>query len=199
MVNTEDFNVIRLNRKKIRSLLNNGAKSAEVINLIYVNDKQEGIRRETNDKGFVYFFRDEEIDDPEILNRIRNLVIPPAWTSVWICPNANGHIQAVGVDKNGRKQYRYHPLWNTIRSETKFFQLYEFGKSLPGMRKRIAGDLALPGLPRNKVLAAIISLMQFTGIRVGNNLYEKLYGSFGLSTLKDKHVKINGSEIRFSF
>lgn len=197
--NADEATTIRLTRKKLEKLLHDSVRSAEIINLVYVTDKDNGIRRERRGDGFVYLMDEREVEDPDTLFRIRSLVIPPAWTNVWICANPNGHIQVVGLDANGRKQYRYHPLWNAMRSETKFFQMYEFGKALPGMRKRISGDLALPGLPQQKVMAAIVSLMQFTGIRIGNNMYEKLYGSFGLSTLKDKHVKINGQEMRFSF
>ncbi len=109
------------------------------------------------------------------------------------------HLQATGIDTKGRKQYRYHPAWNALRSQTKFYHLYEFGKVLPAMRARMVHDLAQPGLPEEKVLAALVSIMQETGIRIGNSAYEKLNGSFGLSTLKDKHVKIAGSEVQFAF
>ena len=131
--------------------------------------------------------------------RIRQLVIPPAWKNVWICSRPNGHLQATGIDALGRKQYRYHPLWSEFRNQTKFYQLIEFGKALPCIREQLEKDLALPGLPQEKVLAAIVTIMQHTHIRIGNGMYEKLYGSFGLTTLKDKHVSLNGSQLKFSF
>lgn len=131
--------------------------------------------------------------------RIKHLVIPPAWQNVWICRLENGHLQATGFDTKNRKQYKYHPDWNKLRNQTKFYRLHDFGKVLPLIRLQIEKDLSLPGLPVEKVLAAVVGLMERTNIRVGNNFYEKLYGSFGLTTLKDKHVTIEGSKIKFSF
>ncbi len=139
------------------------------------------------------------IRDPKQLERIRRLVIPPAWQQVWICPLENGHLQATGTDIKKRKQYKYHPLWNTLRNQTKFYRLHSFGKAMPEIRRQLAKHLQLPGLPQEKVLAAVVSLMEITSIRVGNNFYEKLYGSFGLTTLKDKHVTVEGSALRFFF
>ena len=139
------------------------------------------------------------VNDKNTLQRIKSLVIPPAWEHVWICTLPNGHLQVTGVDVKNRKQYKYHSLWNSFRNQTKFFRLYEFGKALPAMRLKLEKDLALPGLPRQKVLATVVSLMERTHIRIGNNFYEKLYGSFGLTTLKDKHVSISGSSLKFSF
>ncbi|MEO6732330.1 MAG: DNA topoisomerase IB, partial [Ferruginibacter sp.] len=133
------------------------------------------------------------------LQRIRSLVLPPAWEDVWISTLENGHLQATGKDVKNRKQYRYHPSWNQLRNTTKFYRMLELGKVLPTIRKRLQHDLALPGLSKNKVLAVVISLMEKTGIRIGNEFYEKLYGSFGLTTLKDKHVDIRGSTIKFCF
>ncbi len=148
---------------------------------------------------FVYTLNGKKISDEATLMRIKKLVIPPAWTNVWICKDADGHLQATGLDVKNRKQYRYHPLWNTLRSLTKFSHLLDFGQALPAMKERIQHDISLPGLPLNKVLATIVSLMQCTCIRVGSSEYEKLYGSFGLTTLKDKHVKIERGGLRFSF
>jgi len=127
------------------------------------------------------------------------LVIPPAWENVWICHLENGHLQATGVDVKNRKQYKYHSLWNALRNQTKFYRLYEFGKVLPSIRKQLEKDLSLPGLPVEKVLALVVSLMEQTSIRVGNSAYEKLYGSFGLTTLKDKHVNVSAGNIQFVF
>jgi len=127
------------------------------------------------------------------------LAIPPSWTEVWISPSPNGHIQATGLDLNGRKQYRYHADWNKLRNETKFHRLYEFGKVLPQLRRKIKKDMADKALSEKKVLATVVNLMEHTYIRVGNNGYEKLYGSYGLTTLKDRHVTIKKEDILFSF
>ncbi|MBB4805912.1 DNA topoisomerase-1 [Chryseobacterium defluvii] len=139
------------------------------------------------------------IKDRDEISRINNLVIPPAWENVWICALENGHLQATGLDTKNRKQYRYHPLWNALRNHTKFYRMLQFGYALPQMRLQIEKDLALKNFEKRKILALIVSLMQRTNIRIGNNAYEKLYGSFGLTTLKGRHVKINGQKITFSF
>ena len=174
-------------------------KAASVVHLRYVRDCQQGIQRVRKGKGFVYLFNSKVIKDPDQLMRIRTLVIPPAWTEVWICADEKGHIQATGLDVRRRKQYRYHPLWNSLRNETKFHRLYEFGKVLPLLRSRVEEDLRGKDLTQDKVLATVVSLMERTFIRVGNNEYEKANGSYGLTTLKNKHVSITGDKIRFSF
>jgi DNA topoisomerase I len=174
-------------------------KAASYANLVYVSDQQAGISRMKRGKGFSYLFSDSPIRDKMELKRIRGLVIPPAWTRVWICALENGHIQATGFDVRGRKQYRYHPLWNSLRNKTKFHRLYEFGKSLPTIRTKMETDLRTKGLTREKVLATVISLMERTYIRVGNNEYEKMNGSYGLTTLKNRHVTISGDKMVFSF
>lgn len=186
-------------KKKIRRLLSNAPGSAAAVNLVYVSGNEPGITRVKQGKGFVYFSGTKKIKDREELHRIRSLVIPPAWTNVWICPLCNGHLQATGTDIKNRKQYRYHPQWNQVRSQTKFYHIYEFGKALPAIRAQLKKDMSLPGLPAEKVLATAVSLMEKTNIRVGNSVYEKLYGSFGLTTLKDKHVSFNGTKVAFSF
>ncbi len=172
---------------------------AKRMKLVYVNCSDEGIRRVKAGKGYKYVLENKVVKDKDELKRIRSLVLPPAWEEVWICALSNGHLQATGKDQMKRKQYKYHPLWNAWRNETKFFRLLELGKTLPMIRKRVQKDLSLPGLPKEKVLALVISLMEKTGIRIGNEFYEKLYGSFGLTTLKDKHVTIKGGAIQFSF
>ena len=191
--------IIKIPRKKIASIVNDPVKTAAAVNLKYVSDTEPGIERIKNGKSFNYQFKENIIADNDNLQRIKGLVIPPAWEQVWICKLANGHLQATGLDIKKRKQYRYHSLWNSLRNQTKFFRLYEFGKSLPTIRLQLEKDLALPGLPMQKVLATVVSLMERTHIRIGNNFYEKLYGSFGLSTLKDKHVNINGANLKFTF
>jgi len=173
--------------------------AARVADLIYVSDRQPGIQRVKVGHNFKYIFKDSEVSDEEQLMRIKKLAIPPAWESVWICPKRNGHIQATGLDLRKRKQYRYHTLWNTLRHETKFHRMYEFGKRLPKLRLRLEEDIQLPTLCQEKVIALVISLMERTYIRIGNSGYEKLYGSYGLTTLKDKHVKVNGKHVSFEF
>jgi len=134
-----------------------------------------------------------------VLARIRSLAIPPAWEDVWICPSANGHLQATGWDARGRKQYRYHPRWRSVRDENKFGRLVDFAHALPAIRRRVAADLRLPGLPREKVLAAVVRLLETTFIRVGNERYAKENGSFGLTTMRNRHVEVKGSKLRFRF
>ena len=137
--------------------------------------------------------------DPDDVRRIRALAIPPAWTEVWICPRPNGHLQATGRDSKGRKQYRYHPRWRQVRDETKYSRLVTFGDSLPAIRKRLRHDLSLSGLPREKVLGAVVQLLEKALIRVGNEEYARTNGSFGLTTLRDRHVTVEGSRVRFQF
>jgi DNA topoisomerase-1 len=188
-----------LKKSLLKKLSQDPVATAEAVQLIYVNCKDEGIQRVKAGKGFKYIYRNKTIKDKATLKRIRSLVIPPAWRNVWICRIPEGHLQATGIDIRGRKQYHYHPLWNELRNKTKFYRLPILGKSLPTIRKKLNADLSLPGLPKNKVLAAVVSLMEKTGIRIGNEFYEKLYGSFGLTTLKDKHAEIKGSQLKFCF
>jgi len=190
---------IKISSKKIKAILHDVEKSAKAINLIYVQDTQAGINRVKKGEAFHYYLGKKQLRDEETLNRIKSLVIPPAWENVWICHLENGHLQATGVDVKNRKQYKYHSLWNALRNQTKFYRLYEFGKVLPSIRKQLEKDLSLPGQPVEKVLALVVSLMEQTSIRVGNSAYEKLYGSFGLTTLKDKHVNVSADNIQFVF
>ena len=190
---------IKISSKKIKAILHDVEKSAKAINLVYVQDTQAGINRVKKGEAFHYYLGKKQLRDEETLNRIKSLVIPPAWENVWICHLENGHLQATGVDVKNRKQYKYHSLWNALRNQTKFYRLYEFGKVLPSIRKQLEKDLSLPGLPVEKVLALVVSLMEQTSIRVGNSAYEKLYGSFGLTTLKDKHVNVSADNIQFLF
>lgn len=191
--------VIELSHKEFLRIDRDYSKAAKAADLVYVNDRQPGIARQKKGKGFVYIYDNKPLKDKAEIERIRKLAIPPAWTNVWICPTENGHIQATGFDLRQRKQYRYHQLWSTLRNETKFHRMYEFGKLLPAMRLKIEEDLARRELCEEKVIATVISLMERTYIRIGNDDYEKLYGSYGLTTLKDKHVKVNGDTIHFSF
>lgn len=191
--------LIKLPHHEIVGLERDYERIAKIVKLVYVNDGMPGIRRQRKGKGFAYKYDAGKVLNEDHLQRIRKLAIPPAWTNVWICFRENGHIQATGYDLRKRKQYRYHTLWSAARSETKYHRLLEFGKALPSIRKRLEEDLALPGLSQQKVIAAVVSLMERTYIRIGNEDYEKLYGSHGITTLKDNHVKITGTEMKFSF
>lgn len=196
-VTIEDVPVVT--KARIRKLVNDAVKTAEAVNLVYVNGNEPGISRIKHGKNFSYVLGTKAVKNKEDIDRIKSLVIPPAWEDVWICALKNGHLQATGIDLMKRKQYRYHPFWNELRSQTKFYHIYQFGKALPAIREQLKKDLALPGFPAEKVLAVVVSLMERTNIRVGNSMYEKLYGSFGLTTLKDKHVSFNGNSMAFSF
>ena len=191
--------VITLSKKEINSIAKDPVKTAKAADLVYVRDAEPGIKRLKKGKNFHYVLKNKKLNDKEELERIKKLVIPPAWQNVWICVLNNGHLQATGMDVKNRKQYRYHPLWNALRNHTKFYRLYEFGMVLPQMRVQLEKDLALPGLPLEKILALAVCLMEQTNIRIGNSLYEKLYGSYGLTTLKDKHVKFSGHKVQFTF
>ncbi len=169
-------------------------------NLIYISDASPGITREITEDGFVYLNKKgEKISDPKILERIRKLALPPAWQNVWIAEKANAHLQATGTDQAGRKQYRYHNNWSQLRNENKFYRLLEFGKKLPEFRRNLQKDLRRQKLDQRKVLAISVFFMQKTLIRIGNESYKQLYGSYGLSTLRDKHVKIEGNLMKLSF
>ena len=174
-------------------------QAASSVNLVYVSDKQTGILRLKKGDRMLYVLNNKTIREGSHLERIKKLAIPPAWEGVWICPLENGHIQATGFDIKNRKQYRYHSLWNLLRNETKFHRLYEFGKVLPNLRVAMEKDIAAKELTKEKVLATVLSLMERTYIRIGNSEYEKLYGSYGLTTLKNKHTIIEKDKITFSF
>jgi DNA topoisomerase I len=174
--------------------------AAEEAGLQYVSDDRPGYTRRAKGKHFDYFDTDgKSIRDDQRRLRIKRLAIPPAWTDVWICPSPNGHIQATGRDARGRKQYRYHERWREVRDENKFDRLAQFAKALRKIRRRIAQDLKLPGLPRRKVLATIVRLLERTFIRIGNEEYARENKSFGLTTLKNRHVTVNGVQVHFRF
>jgi DNA topoisomerase I len=174
--------------------------SAATAGLRYVNDQLPGIRREKGPGGFKYIGPDGRvIRSAAELARIRALAIPPAWTDVWICTHSRGHLQATGRDSKHRKQYRYHHDWRICRDETKFDRMQAFGNALSSIRRRTAADLARPGLPRDKVLAAIVQLLEKSLIRVGNEEYVRQNRSFGLTTLRNRHVRVRGDRLRFEF
>jgi DNA topoisomerase-1 len=183
-----------------RSQPTNATDPAKAAGLRYATDQRPGIRRVRSGKGFRYFDPEgHSIRDRETLDRIKSLAIPPAWEKVWICPSPLGHFQATGRDEKGRKQYRYHPRWRQVRDSAKYDRMMAFGRSLPRIRDAIDRDLSLPGLPRRKVLAAVVRLLERSLIRVGNDEYARDNESFGLTTLRDKHVDLNGSTIEFRF
>jgi DNA topoisomerase I len=174
--------------------------AAEGAGLRYTRDDYPGITRLRSGKSFRYLSPDgKPVRDDRVLARIGSLAIPPAWTGVWICPSANGHLQATGRDARGRKQYRYHPKWREVRDEGKYIRVLAFGRALPRIRARVQRDLKRPGLPREKVIAAVVRLLETTLIRVGNEEYARDNGSFGLTTMRDRHARIGKDEVRFEF
>lgn len=175
-------------------------ESAKAAGLIYVSDESPGISRKAKGRGFTYLdAQGRTIRDKTIMRRIRSLAIPPAWTDVWICASPQGHIQATGRDARGRKQYRYHPRWREVRDETKYNHLLEFAKALPEIRRRVKKDLKLPGMPREKILATLVRLLETTLIRIGNEEYARANKSFGLTTMHSRHVNVFGSSLNFQF
>jgi DNA topoisomerase I len=189
-----------MTRAALAPLLRDAPAAARAAELRYVSDEAPGIRRIRRGKGFVYrTANDRAIKDAKLLRRISALAIPPAWTDVWICPSAEGHIQATGRDARGRKQYRYHSRWREVRDQAKYQDVLQFAERLPKLRRRVARDLASPHLSKTKVIATVLRLMQQTFIRVGNDCYADANGSYGLTTLRDQHAKINGHLVEFRF
>ena len=174
--------------------------SARAAGLHYTTDTRAGIRRQRKGKSFTYIDPDGRVVRKAAeLARIRSLVIPPAWTDVWICADPQGHLQATGRDARGRKQYRYHPRWRQVRDETKYHRMIGFAHALPAIRRHTAEDLRRPGLSREKVLALVVQLLEKTLIRVGNDEYARQNRSFGLTTMRDGHVDVRGGRVRFTF
>lgn len=177
-----------------------GKEVVKASGLVYVTDAMPGIYRKGKPGKFHYEDKDgHKITEEKHLDRIKSLVIPPAWQQVWIANKPNAYLQVTGIDAAGRKQYKYHPKWTSRRSDDKYYRLLEFGKALPEARKKLEKDLKRKDLDERKVLAISVDVLQKTLIRVGNESYKQLYGSFGLTTLRDKHVKINGSKITMDF
>ena len=193
---------LRKEKKKIAELkvVTDPEEAAAEAGLRYVDDDRPGYTRKRKGDDFEFFDTEGKvIEDEQRVLRIKRLAIPPAWTDVWICPSTNGHIQATGRDARRRKQYRYHERWREVRDENKYEKIVLFGHALPKIRKRLDEDLALPGLPRNKVLATVVQLLERTFIRIGNEEYARENKSFGLTTMRDQHVEIKGSKMRFRF
>jgi DNA topoisomerase-1 len=175
-------------------------QAATQVGLRYVRPDMPGIRRERSGNSFRFRYPSgDPVSEPEVLKRIKSLAIPPAWSDVWVCPDPRGHLQATGKDARGRRQYRYNRRWREGRDETKFARMIAFGKTLPRIRKRVASDLLLKGLPRRKVLATVVRLLETSLIRVGNEEYAKANDSFGLTTMRDRHVRVDRGKVRFSF
>jgi len=186
--------------KKLEKIGRDPKVTAKAVGLRYVSDSTPGYTRKKSGQGWSFYNTDGElVKDKELIDRFNKLVIPPAYTNVWISPYDNGHLQFTGTDAAGRKQYRYHPHWNQIRNQSKYHRLQLFASYLPDIRARVDKDLARPKLDHEKVVALVIRLMELTSIRVGNESYKKLYGSFGLTTLMNRHVKIEGSTLKFEF
>lgn len=187
-------------RKKAKEVVTSPVESAKAAGLRYVSDSQPGIHRRRRGTGFQYLDADgKTLRDKDALGRIRSLVIPPAWQNVWVCTNPRGHLQVTGRDARGRKQSRYHPRWREVRDETKYERMTIFGAALPGIREQVQRDLSLSEMPRRKVLAAIVRLMEVALIRVGNEEYARENHSYGLTTMRNKHVQVEGVTVSFKF
>jgi len=186
--------------KKLEKIGRDPKITAKAAGLRYVSDSMPGYTRKKSDEGFAFYDPDGKlVKDEDLIHRFKKLVIPPAYTNVWISPHENGHLQFTGIDAAGRKQYRYHPEWNKLRNQSKYYHLRLFAEHLPAIRKQVDKDLNRQNLDHDKVVALVIRIMELTSIRVGNESYKKLYGSFGLTTLMNKHVKIEGAKIYFEF
>jgi DNA topoisomerase I len=187
-------------RPSVGNLQAESESVAKAAGLHYVHNDDPGYRRQRRGPGFRYLDQHgRTIRNPGVLKRIASLAIPPAWTSVWICADERGHLQATGLDARGRKQYRYHPDWRAVRDITKYDRLVQFAAALPRLRRKIQRLLRQPGLPRDKVLAAVIRLLDIAGLRVGNDAYANVNGSFGLTTLRTRHLQVTGTRLRLRF
>jgi len=186
--------------KKLEKIGRDPKVTAKAVGLRYVSDSTPGYTRKRAGSGWTYVDPNgKTVKDKELIHRFNKLVIPPAYTNVWISPYENGHLQFTGTDAAGRKQYRYHTDWNKIRNQSKYHRLQNFASHLPDIRKQVDKDLSRPDLDHEKVVALVVRLMELTSIRVGNESYKKLYNSFGLTTLQNRHVKIDGAELKFEF
>ena len=190
----------RQSKKPVKKIDKDPIASAKSVGLRYVSDTVPGYARKRSGKGFSYYAPDGSLcKDKEVLQRIKSLGIPPAWVKVWICANEKGHLQATGIDSKGRKQYRYHTGWSQIRNINKYHRIEVFAKQLPALRERLEADLSGTKLTYHKVVALAVRIIELTGIRVGNEAYKRMYGSFGLTTLEDNHVEVSPSKATFSF
>lgn len=187
-------------RAKLEKIGRDSKITAKAVGLRYTINAKTGYFRLKKNEDFTFVDHTKKVvRNKKVIERIKKLVIPPAWDEVWISPYDNGHLQATGIDAKGRKQYRYHTQWNKIRNQSKFYKLRSFAQALPCIRQQVEKDLSRTGLPYEKVMALVIKLIELTNIRIGNEAYKKLYGSFGLTTLQDKHVRFQNSKIYFNF
>lgn len=187
-------------QQKLEKIGSDPKITAKSVGLRYAANSANGIFRKRQGDSFIYIDKDRKrVRDKDTLERIKKLVIPPAWENVWISPYENGHLQVTGTDAKGRKQYRYHANWNKIRNQSKFYRLRRFAQALPKIRAQVDHDLNRKGMPYEKVVALVVRLIEMTNIRIGNDAYKKLYGSFGLTTLRDKHVKFEDAKVQFEF
>lgn len=190
---------MKLKPKQADKILGNPKKTASIVNLIYTKEDQLSIQRKRHGRGFVYFEAQKKITNPKALKRFKELVIPPAWENVRISPHLNSHLQVLGEDSEGRKQYRYHPDWNKVRNSTKFYRMHAFGEALSSIRTQVKKDLKFTKMNKQKCLALIVRLMEETHIRIGNDYYAQKNQSYGLSTMRNKHLKQDNHEIKFQF
>ena len=190
---------MKLKPKEAKKIAEDPIKTAKLVNLVYVTEDKLTIHRRRHGRGFVYHQDGKKITDTDCLKRFKSLVIPPAWEAVRISPLPNSHLQVLGKDSKGRTQYRYHSLWNQIRNNTKFFKMSAFGEQLPKIREHVSKDLRAKSMTRRKCIALVIRLMEETHIRIGNDYYAKTNQSYGLSTLRNKHLKEKENEIVFNF
>ncbi|WP_428657341.1 DNA topoisomerase IB [Runella sp.] len=191
---------VRHSKKHFEKLNKNPQASAKSVGLVYVSDTSPGYTRKRSGKAFSYYAPDGNLcKDKNALRRIKSLGIPPAWTNVWICADEKGHLQATGTDGKGRKQYRYHADWSQVRSTTKYHRIERFANQLPVLRERLENDMAANKLTYHKVVALAVRIIELTGIRVGNEAYKRMYGSFGLTTLEDDNIEASASKVTFSF
>jgi len=186
--------------KKLQKIGRDPKITAKSVGLRYISDSAPGYIRKKSGKGYSYYDAGGAlVKDKALIRRFARLVIPPAYTNVWISPFENGHLQFTGTDAAGRKQYRYHPDWNKIRNQSKYHRMQTFAAQLPAIRKQVDKDLGRQEMDHDKIVALVVRLMELTSIRVGNEAYKKLYGSFGLTTLMNRHVKIEGTTLNFEF
>lgn len=190
---------MKIKPKQIKKIIGNPVKTASMVDLVYTTERQLTIKRKRHGRGFMYFENEKKITDSKSLKRFKDLVIPPAWEDVRISPHTNSHLQVVGKDVKGRKQYHYHPDWNKIRNSTKFYRMFSFGNALTLIRKHVAKDLKQTKMTKRKCLALIIRLMEETHIRIGSDYYAEKNKSYGLSTMRDRHIKHFGNKIKFEF
>lgn len=190
---------MKITPAKVKKLITDPSQAAEFVDLQYITEAQLSIARQPHGRGFYYTFQEKKITDKKAIKRFKALVIPPAWRDVRITPIENGHLQVIGKDDKNRKQYRYHAKWNEIRNKTKFYKMIAFGQALPAIRAQVEKDLQLPTMTKRKCLALVLKLMEETHIRIGNKYYARKNKTYGLSTMRTKHLEVNKNKVTFNF